>query len=130
MKPQYVAKKSVVPVLSFWLILFFWLIIPLIIQIWRIVSVKSYSIEFYSDRIIVKSGVLNINETQSVFAGVYMVSIHQSFFGMIFDYGDLRVDCPGKWADVDTEGIKNPKELKKYLEQYITAKNMNKIVFN
>lgn len=127
MNPNYVAKKSVVPVLSFWLILFCWLIIPLIIQIVRILTVKAYSIEIYDEKIVTKSGLLNKSENQSVFAGVYSVSISQSLFGRIFGYGDIRVDCPGRW-DIDTIGIKNPKDLKKFLETKITAKGINKVV--
>jgi len=125
--PNYVAKKSVVPVLNFWLILFFWLIIPLIIQIVRILTVKAYSIEIYDEKIVTKSGLLSKNENQSVFAGVYSVSISQTFLGRIFGYGDIRVDCPGKW-DIDTRGIKNPKDLKKFLETKITAKGINKVI--
>ena len=123
MKPNYVAKKSVTSVLSFWLIVFFWLVIPLIIQIVRILSAKCYSIEFYDSKIVVKSGILNKQENQSVFAGVYSVSVSQSFIGRIFNYGSIKVDCPGKW-DIDTEGIKAPVELKKYLEAYITSNGM------
>ena len=123
------AKKSVAPVLSFWLIIFFWLVIPLIIQIARILSAKYYSIEFYDDKIVVKSGVLNKNESQSVFVGVYSVSVSQSFVGRIFNYGDIKVDCPGKW-DIDTTGIKDPSELKKYLENKISARGMTNIIHN
>ena len=129
MNPNYVAKKSVTGVLSFWLIVFFWLVIPLIIQIARILSAKYYSIEFYDDKIVIKSGVLSKQEKQSVFAGVYSVSISQSFFGRIFNYGSVTVDCPGKW-DVDTEGIKDPSALKKYLENYITSSGMTNIIHN
>ena len=129
MKPNYVAKKSVTAVLSFWLIVFFWLVIPVIIQIARILSAKCYSIEFYDNKIVVKSGVLSKQENQSVFAGVYSVSISQSFFGRIFNYGSVRVDCPGKW-DVDTESIKDPSALKKYLENYITSNGMTNIIHN
>ena len=129
MKPNYVAKKSAASVLSFWLLLFFWLIVPLIIQIARILSAKYYSIEFYDNKIVVKSGVLSKQENQSVFGGVYAVNISQSFIGRIFNYGSIRVDCPGRW-DVDTEGIKNPVELKKYLETYITTSGMTNIIHN
>ena len=129
MKPNYVAKKSVTAVLSFWLIVFFWLVIPLIIQIARILSAKCYSIEFYDNKIVVKSGVLSKQENQSVFGGVYSVSISQSFLGRIFNYGDVRVDCPGKW-DVGTESIKDPAALKKYLENYITSDGMINIIHN
>ena len=129
MKPNYVAKKSVTPVLSFWLIVFFWLVIPLIIQIARILSAKCYSIEFYDNKIVVKSGVLNKKERQSVFGGVYSVSVSQSFMGRIFNYGSIQVDCPGRW-DIDTVGIKDPSALKKYLENYITANGMTNIIHN
>ena len=129
MKPNYVAKKSAASVLSFWLIVFFWLVIPLIIQIARILSAKCYSIEFYDNKIVVKSGVLNKQENQSVFGGVYSVSLSQSLMGRMFNYGNIRVDCPGRW-DIDTEGIKDPMELKKYLETYITANGMTNIIHN
>ncbi len=129
MTPNYVAKKSAASVLSIKLLLFFWLVIPLIIQIVRIVSAKCYSIEFYDNKLIVKSGIFNKSETQSVFAGVYSVSISQTLAGRILGYGDIRVDCPGKW-DVDTIGIKNPEALKKYLEEHITSNGMTNIIYN
>ena len=129
MSPNYTATKSAAPVLSFWLILFFWLIIPLIIQIYRIVSAKSYTIEFYDEKIVVKSGVFNKSESQTVFSGVYSVSISQSFMGRIFGYGDINVDCPGKW-DIDTFDIKDPVSLKRYLETKITSSGIQKIITN
>ena len=129
MEPNYVAKKSIASVLSFWLIAFFWLVIPLIIQVARILSAKCYSIEFYDSKIVVKSGVLNKQENQSVFAGVYAVSMSQSLLGRIFGYGNIKVDCPGRW-DIDTTGIKNPTALKKYLETHITSNGMTNIVHN
>ena len=129
MKPNYVAKKSAIPALSVWLIVFFWLVIPLIVQIVRIVSAKCYSIEFYDNKIVVKSGVLNKKEKQSVFGGVYSVSVSQSLVGRIFDYGNIEVDCPGKW-DVNTNGILDPLKLKEYLEKYITTNGMTNIVLN
>ena len=127
MQPNYIVKKSVVPVLSVWLILFFWLVIPLIIQIVRIAAAKSFSVEFYDNKIVMKSGLLNKQEKQSVFVGVNTVSISQSFLGRIFGYGDVKVDCRGKW-DVDTYGICNPKGLKAYLESKITADGITTVV--
>lgn len=129
MSPNYTAKKSIVSVLSVWLILFFWLIIPLIVQISRILKAKCYTAEFYDNKIVVKSGVLNRSENQSVFAGVYSVSISKSLFGRIFGYGNVRVDCPGRW-DVNTDGVKDPEGLKRYLEGYITAAGMTNIIHN
>ena len=129
MTPNYVAKKSTASVLSFWLIILFWLIIPVFIQIARILAAKCYSIEFYDEKMVVKSGVLAKKEDQTVFAGVYAVSINQSILGRIFDFADIKVDCPGRW-DVDTTGIKNPTGLKSYLQERITASGLTSIVHN
>ena len=48
-----------------------------------------------------------------------------ALFGRIFNYGDVRVDAAGKW-DIDSNGIKNPKGLKAYLEQH-TVKSENAV---
>ena len=117
MQPNYTAHKSIIPALSFWLIIFSWLIIPLIVQIVRIIAIRAYVVEFYDERIVIKSGILNKKERQSVFNGVYMVSVEQSLVGQMFGYGNIVIDCPGHW-DIDTVGIKNPRGLKAYLESY------------
>lgn len=127
--PNYTAKKSVVASLNVWLIVFFWLIVPLIILIVRILSAKSYSLEFYDEKMVCKYGLLNKNEDESVFFGVYSVKVYQSFLGRIFNYGDVYVDCPGSW-DVNTEGVKNPQGLKKFLQTKITTKNATNIIHN
>ena len=122
MKPNYVIKKSVVAVLSFWLIIFCWLIIPAIIQIVLIIQAKKETVEIYNDKIVQKGGILNTYENESSFFGVYSVSVHQSLWGKIFNYGNLIVDCPGNW-DVGAWGIKNPNEAKKFLASKIVARN-------
>lgn len=120
--PNYTARKSVMPVIEPLLLVFFWLIIPLIIQIVKIVAAKKEVIEFYDDRVIRKSGILNKKETQSVFMGVYAVSIYRSLAGRMFGYGDLILDVPGKW-DIATTGIKDPEGLKAYLETKVVKPN-------
>ncbi len=123
MQPNYVARKSILPAFTFWRVILFFLIVPLIILIYNIIVLKKEVIEFYDDKIIYKSGVFNKSERTATFMGVYAVSVDQSFFGRIFNYGDVRVDAAGKW-DIDSSGIKNPKGLKEYLEQY-TVKSDN-----
>ncbi len=114
-RPNYVATKSAWKAITFLRVVFFWLIIPLIIMIVKIIVLKHERIEFYEDRIIVKSGVLSKNERKSVFLGVLSVSINQSLWGRMFGYGDVNVDVVGKW-DVNLEGVCNPKKLQAYLE--------------
>lgn len=96
-------------------------------MIFHIIFLKSESIEFYSDKVIVKSGILNKKERKSSFVGINSVSIIQSLWGRMFKYGDLRVDAVGKW-DINTSGIKNPKAVVEYLETKIITKDSVNII--
>ncbi len=128
MKPNFVAKKTAWAGVTPLCVLFFWLIIPLIVMICRIVVLKHQVTEFYDEYVIVKSGVLAKNERKTVFPSVLSVSISQTLWGRICGYGDLKVDVVGKW-DVNLYGICNPAELKRYLEDKVTStKNINPII--
>jgi uncharacterized membrane protein YdbT with pleckstrin-like domain len=123
MKLEYVAKKSACSVLSFWRIILCVLIIPIIPLVFRIMAAKEYRLEFYADKIIVRSGFLNKKEETMVFMGVTGVSVSQSFWGQLFNYGTVKVDCVGKWDVEHTTYIKNPKELQTYLKGRIVKTN-------
>ncbi len=125
MQPNYVAKKSILPAFTFWRIILFFLIVPLIVLIYDIIARKKEVIEFYDDKIVYKKGVFNKSETTAAFMGVYAVNVYQSFFGRIFNYGNVKVDAVGRW-DINFNGIKNPKGLKAYLEQY-TVESTNAV---
>lgn len=128
MKPNYVAKKTAWGGVTPLCVLFFWLVIPLIVMIWRIVRIKNEVTEFYDDYIIVKSGVLAKNERKTVFPSVLSVSIKQTFWGRIFGYGDVSVDVVGKW-DINLCGVCDPRALKSYLEDKVaSAKDIKSVV--
>ena len=122
MQPSFIAKKSAVPYVKWWEILFFWLIVPLIIMIVDILKAKHYSLEFYPGIAVIKKGVLAKSEEKFVLPGVLEISVHQSILGRIFNYGSLKIDAVGKW-DIDTENISKPKELKKYIEEKLVNPN-------
>ena len=119
MKPDYVAQKSAWSCVSFLWILSCILIIPLIVLIFRIIAVKKFRLEFYEDKIIIKTGWLNTKKKQMVFMGVTSVSTEQSLWGKIFGYGTVLVDCVGKWDVRTTEYIQKPNELEEYLQTRI-----------
>ena len=128
MQPNFVAKKSVMSEISFLRILACILIIPIFILVFRIIAVKKFRIEFYDDKIVTYKGLINTSKKQCVFMGVTASSISQGMFGHIFNYGDVTVDCVGKW-DVDTTYIKNPAELDAYLQTKIVhTADTNQIV--
>lgn len=118
MKPNFVSTKSVFSVISFWKILSCILIIPIFVLIFKIIAVKKYRIEFYDDKVITYSGLFNKSKKQSVFMGVTASSVNQTLWGRLFNYGNVSVDCVGKW-DIDTRYIKNPNELDAYLQTKI-----------
>ncbi|MBQ8230038.1 MAG: PH domain-containing protein [Clostridia bacterium] len=118
MQPKYTARKSAIGSLSFWLIVSCILIIPIFIVIFKIIAAKNYIIEFYDDKIITRSGVINKNKKQSIFMGVTATNVEQTLFGRLFNYGNVNVDCVGKW-DIDTTNIKNPEALERYLQTKI-----------
>lgn len=119
MKPNYVAKKSAWQVWSFGSILLCFLIVPIIVQVFRTITVKKYRLEFYDDKIVIKSGWLNTKTRQMAFMGVTSVSVEQSLWGKLFGYGNVAVDCVGKWDVNSTTYIKNPDRLEKYLQTRI-----------
>ena len=128
MKPNYVAKKSVWGCVSFLSIIACVLVIPLFVLIFRILATKQFRLEFYNDKIIIKSGLLNKKKKQMVFMGVTSVSVEQSLFGRIFGYGNVIVDCVGTWDINSTTHIKNPEALEEYLQTRINRKAGNPFV--
>ena len=118
---QYTARKSKMAAWNGWCILLCWLIVPVLVQIYFFMRAHCYSLEFYEDKVVVKSGVFNRQERQSVFLGVLSVSVDQSLLGRMFSYGDLSIDVPGSW-DIDTTGIADPNGLRSFLEKRISAR--------
>ena len=125
--PNYIASKTAWNAKTPLRVLLFWLIIPLIILIVDIIRNKKDKIEFYDKYVIERSGILSKKEKKSTFAGVYSVSVDQSVWGRIFNYGNVKIDVVGRW-DVNTYGIARPNELKKYLESKIVEPDSLKSV--
>lgn len=127
--PNYTARKSLVPEITFLRILACFLIFPIFYLIFKIVEAKNYKIEFYDNKIVTYSGVFNKSKRQSAFMGITSISVHQTFFGQIFDYGYVSVDCIGKW-DIDTNNIKDPAGLESYLQSTIIQKKDSTVFFH
>lgn len=89
-----------------------------------------YIIEFYDNKIVSKTGIINKTENESVFKGVLSVSVNKSFRGSIFNYGDVKADVVGK-NNMVLCGVKNPDGLKNYLlTRKVEADSVQHIVTN
>ena len=126
MNPEYVAKKSKLHAFTPLRILFFWLIIPIFVIIFDMIKLSKETIEFYEDKVIQRSGIISKKEKRAAFTGVLGVSISQSVMGRMFNYGDVRIDIPGTW-DINTYGIKAPRDLQNYLETRLVKTNSNAV---
>lgn len=118
MEAKYTATRSSLFGFSFFncIILLVLGLIPGIIYILvKNLSAHSYQVIFYDDKFIVKSGIINTHEDESVFKGVLAVSINQSLKGKMFNFGDVKVDVVGK-NNLTLCGVKDPEGLKKYLQ--------------
>lgn len=122
MEPNYVATKSTASQITFLRVLACILIIPIFILVYRCLKAKSYKIEFYDDKVIAYNGIISKSKKQSVFMGVAATSVSQSIKGRMFNYGNVSVDCVGKW-DIDTTDIKDPYGLEQYLQTKIMKTN-------
>lgn len=116
-KPNYVMKKSAWSVVRPWHILLFFLVVPLIIMIVKIINIKDESISFYDNKVVQRYGIFSKNEKTTIMTPVLSVTVKQSFWGRICNYGTVYIDVVGKW-DIQMRGIKRPWQAKEYLERY------------
>ena len=105
------------------LVLFGASVIPLLIMLYRIINILDESISFYNNKVVQRSGIFSKRELTNILTHMLSVSVHQTLWGRIFNYGNISVDVMGQW-DIDMRGIKNPRKAKEYLET-IAANGMD-----
>ena len=127
MEPLYIAKKSKLCSFSLLRILFCWLIIPIILIIIDILKTNVEKVEFFDKKVTERNGLISKNEKETTFKGVVSVNIQQSFWGRIFNFGEVYVDLVGK-NNLHLEKIAKPYELKKFLETKIVDDSQTTII--
>lgn len=129
-KPNYVMKKSAWSVIRPWHILLFFLVVPLIIMIIKIINVKDDKIFFYNNKVVQTSGIFSRYERTNILTQVLSVTVKQTFWGRIFNYGTVYVDVVGKW-DINMSGVKDPLKAKAYLERFVpNGKGVKPLIMN
>lgn len=129
-KPNYVMKKSAWSVIRPWHILLFFLVVPLIIMIIKIINVKDDKIFFYNNKVVQTSGIFSRYERTNILTQVLSVTVKQTFWGKIFNYGTVYVDVVGKW-DINMSGVKDPLKAKAYLERFVpSGKGVKPLIMN
>lgn len=92
-------------------------LIPVIIMIVKIINIKDDTISIYDNKVVQRSGIFSKYEHTNVLTPVLSVTVTQTFWGRICNYGDIKIDVVGFW-DIDMKGIKNPNQAKQYFEKF------------
>ena len=91
----------------FWYLFFSWLIIPLIIAIF-----KRYSLvlRIYNDRVVMERGILSKQITQLLIADIRSVDTRQSFCQRLVNIGDILIATAGvSGYEIIAKGIPDPR---------------------
>jgi uncharacterized membrane protein YdbT with pleckstrin-like domain len=90
----------------FWLLLFFWLLIPLIIA-W--LKRSSVLLRIYRGRVTLRRGILARCERELFVRDIRSIDIDQTFLGRVANIGDLTISSAATSdATESIEGVPNP----------------------
>lgn len=70
-----------------------------------------------TDEIIIKKGILKLKETTYEIANLQSMSINQSLFGRLFNFGTIRLFNPVLKEEVFIENIPNPSFYGKFIQK-------------
>lgn len=90
----------------FWHLAFGWLIIPLIIALWRRAGLL---LCVYQDRVVLKRGVLSKHITQVLISDIRSLDTKQGVVQRIFRVGDILIGTAGMSGyEIVAKGLPNP----------------------
>ncbi len=131
MKKSYEIRYSIIGYTGGWLILailFFWILfIPVIVWIGYCISVSCKRGTIVGDKLTLESGVIAKKTSSILITQCLSVRVEQSFFGSIFDYGTVRMNCVGRHSDVTFVKVKEPNLLAGFIEQNLAVKDKSEL---
>jgi len=92
-------------------------VVPAVIMAWNVINIMDETISIYYNKVVQRSGILAKYEHTNILTNVLSVTVKQTMWGRIFNYGTITIDTVGPW-DIDMKGIKDPMKAKEYLENY------------
>jgi len=102
--------------------LFFWLVIPLFIILWKWLVVKNTKYELTTERLRMRHGVLNKKLDELELYRVRDYKLDQPFFLRLFSLGDVILQTSDKThPTVLIEAVPNAEELREQLRTHVEA---------
>ncbi len=97
----------------FWYLLFSWLLIPLLIAMWKHAAMVLF---VYEDRIVLQRGVLSKNMKEIFISDVRTMDTNQTFAQRLLGIGDLKIATSGTSGYEDVLlGIPDPVGVKDFI---------------
>jgi uncharacterized membrane protein YdbT with pleckstrin-like domain len=107
--------------------LFFWLVIPLFIILWKWLVVKNTKYELTTERLRMRHGVLNKKTDELELYRVRDYKLEQPFFLRIFSLGNISLQTSDKsHPHVVIRAIPNSEELREQFRTHVEACRMRK----
>jgi uncharacterized membrane protein YdbT with pleckstrin-like domain len=96
-----------------WHLLFCWLIIPLLVALYRR---HSYLMRIYSDRVSVKEGFFAKETSEFFIKDIRAIDVRQGIWGRMVGIGDVTISTAATVDAAETaEGVPQPNEIKDML---------------
>jgi len=107
--------------------LFFWLVIPLLVILWKWLVIKNTKYELTTERLRTRYGVLNKETDELELYRVRDYRLEQPFFLRIFSLGNLILDTSDKsHPQVVIRAIPNGEELREIFRTHVEANRTKK----
>lgn len=98
--------------------LLFWLVVPIVILIITVLTVKKDTWTIKDEKIVHEYGLFSKNEEVIYMKDITECRLNQSLGGRIFDYGDIGFSVIGKRSMI-IDAVKHPEPVQKVLRELI-----------
>ena len=96
-----------------WHLLFFWLLVPLLIALYRR---HSFVMRIYSDRVSVEEGFWSKESSEFFIKDIRSIDVRQGLWGRLVDIGDVTISTAATVdAAEEAVGVSQPKRIKELL---------------
>ena len=96
-----------------WHLLFFWLLIPLLVALYRR---HSFVMRIYSDRVSVEEGFWSKESSEFFIKDIRSIDVRQGMWGRLVDIGDVTISTAATVdAAEEARGVPNPQRIKELL---------------
>jgi membrane protein YdbS with pleckstrin-like domain len=96
-----------------WHLLFFWLVIPLAVALYRRYS---FVMRIYSDRVSIEEGFWSKESSEFFIKDIRAIDVKQGLWGRMVDIGDVTISTAASAEAVEeARGVAEPKRIKELL---------------